>query len=109
MVLGVARACPHAVVATQGHALRTDDFVATLAFEAAIHYLDITVALPGTEPAAPAAVGLVRQVLDALAGRPLPAHWDDVTCALECTGRLPVTAADIGALGPLAGSLPLIS
>jgi hypothetical protein len=35
-----ARACPHAALATQGHVLRTADFTATLAVEAAIHYLD---------------------------------------------------------------------
>jgi hypothetical protein len=33
--LRAARACPHQVVATQGHALRTDDFIATLVLEAA--------------------------------------------------------------------------
>jgi len=41
-----ARARPHPVVTTQGHAPRTDDFIATLVFEAAVHYLDITVAFP---------------------------------------------------------------
>jgi hypothetical protein len=41
-----ARACPHEALATQGHTLQTADFIATLAVEAAIHYLDITVALP---------------------------------------------------------------
>jgi len=107
--LRAARACPHRVVATQGHALRTDDFVATLVFEAAVHYLDITVAFPAAEPADPAALGLVRQVLDALAGGSLPAHWDDATCALKGTGRLPVSAGDAAALGPLVDRLPLIA
>jgi Mycothiol maleylpyruvate isomerase N-terminal domain len=106
--LRAARACPHQVVATQGHALRTDDFIATLVFEAAIHYLDITVALPAAAPADPAALALVRNVLEALAGHPLPAGWDDVTCALKATGRLTVSAQDSAALGPLAGRLPLL-
>jgi Mycothiol maleylpyruvate isomerase N-terminal domain len=107
--LRAARACPYQVVATQGHALRTGDFIATLVFEAAVHYLDITVAFPAAEPADPAALALVRQVLDALAGGSLPAHWDDATCALTGTGRLPVSAADAAVLGPLAGRLPLIA
>jgi hypothetical protein len=107
--LRAARACPHQAVATQGHALRTEDFIATLVFEAAVHYLDITVALPAAEPADPAALALVRQVLDGLAGSPLPAHWDDATCALNGTGRLPVSPADAAAIGPLAGRLPLIT
>jgi len=107
--LRAARACPHQVVATQGHALRTDDFIATLVFEAAVHYLDITVAFPAAEPADTAALALVRQVLVALAGGSLPAHWDDETCALKGTGRLPLSAADTAVLGPLAGQLPLIA
>jgi hypothetical protein len=107
--LRAARACPHPVVATQGHALRTEDFIATLVFEAAVHYLDITVAFPAAEPADPAALALVRQVLDGLAGSPLPADWDDAACALKGTGRLPVSAADTELLGPLAGQLPLIA
>ena len=104
-----ARACPYPVVATQGLALRTEDFIATLVFEAAVHYLDITVAFPAAEPADPAALALVRQVLEGLAGSPLPAGWDDAACALKGTGRLPVSAADTAVLGPLAGQLPLIA
>jgi hypothetical protein len=104
-----AGACPYPVVTTQGHALRTEDFIATLVFEAAVHYLDITVAFPAAEPADPAALALVRQVLDGLAGSPLPADWDDAACALKGTGRLPVTAADTALLGPLAVKLPLIA
>ena len=104
-----ARACPYPVVSTQGHALRTEDFIGTLVFGAAVHYLDITVAFPAAEPADPAALALVRHVLEGLAGSPLPAAWDDATCALTGTGRLPVCAADIALLGPLAGQLPLIA
>jgi Mycothiol maleylpyruvate isomerase N-terminal domain len=107
--LRAARACPHPVVATQGHALRTEDFIATLVFEAAVHYLDITVAFPAAEPADPAALVLVRHVLEALAGSPLPADWDDAACALKATGRVPVSAAGTAVLGPLAGQLPLIA
>jgi hypothetical protein len=107
--LRAARACPYPVVATEGHALRTGDFIATLAFEAAVHYLDITVALPAAEPADPAALALVRHVLEGLAGSPLPAGWDDAACALKGTGRVPVSPADTAALGPLAGQLPLMA
>src|SRR6266536_962895 len=32
-----ARSCPHELVTTQGHVLRTADFIATLAVEAAVH------------------------------------------------------------------------
>lgn len=106
-VVRAARARPHEALATQGHTLRTADFIATLAVEAATHYLDMTVALPTAPDPDPASLALARQVLDELAGSPLPGGSDDATCALKGTGRLPITPADRSALGPLAGKLPL--
>lgn len=102
-----ARACPHKTLATQGHALPTADFTATLAVEAAIHYLDMTVALAGAPEPDPASLALARNVLNQLAGSPLPPNWDDATCALKGTGRLTLSQADRSALGPAAGKLPL--
>jgi len=104
-----ARACQAGGVATQGHVLRPADFTATLAVEAAVHYLDLTVALPAAPPPPPAALALVRRVLDGLAGRPLPAFWDDVTAALKGTGRVPLDGADRAGLGALADRLPLFA
>jgi hypothetical protein len=102
-----ARACTYEALATQGHALTRADFTATLAVEAAIHYLDMTVALAAAPEPDPVSLALVRHVLDQLAGSPLPASWDDATCALKGTGRLPISRADQSALGPAAGRLPL--
>ncbi|MGO8959320.1 MAG: maleylpyruvate isomerase N-terminal domain-containing protein [Streptosporangiaceae bacterium] len=102
-----AAACPYQAVATQGHTLRTEDFISTLIVEAVVHFLDMTVALPGAPAADPAGLAIVREVLDALAGARLPDSWDDTTCALKGTGRLPLTAADQAALGPLTANLPL--
>lgn len=102
-----ARACSHAVLATQGHTLATSDFIATLAVEAGVHYLDMTVALLAASESGAAPLALTRQVLDALAGDPLPDSWDDVTCALKGTGRLPITPADRTILGPVADHFPL--
>jgi hypothetical protein len=45
--------------------------------------------------------------LDGLAGQPLPASWDDVSCALKGTGRVPLDSADRAELGALAGRLPV--
>jgi len=102
-----ARACPHQVLATQGRTLPAADFTATLAVEAAIHYLDMSVALASAPEPDPASLALVRQVLDQLAGSPLPASWDDVSCALKGTGRLAISQADQSILGPVAGRFPL--
>ena len=103
------RACEHPAVTTQGHVLTVADFAATLAVEAAVHYLDLTVALPGAPAPEPASLALVRRVLAGLLGAPLPAAWDDVTAALKGTGRDPLTEADRQALGPSAGSFPLFA
>jgi hypothetical protein len=102
-----ARACPHAAVATQGHVLSTADFIATLAVEAAVHYLDLTVELPSAPAPDAASLALVRRVLDGLLGTPMPGDWDDRTYALKGSGRLPVTGAERSAIGPLADRLPL--
>jgi hypothetical protein len=104
-----ARACEHAAVTTQGHVLTVADFAATLAVEAAVHYLDLTVALPGAPAPDPASLALVRRVLDGLLGAPVPAAWDDVTAALKGTGREPLTDADRQALGSLATRFPLFA
>jgi uncharacterized protein (TIGR03083 family) len=110
-----ARACPHQAVTTQGHVLATTDFIATVATEAAVHYLDLTVSLGRHPPASapkvprpdPASLALVRRVLDGLLGIPMPDGWDDETYALKATGRLAVTEQERSALGELAGRLPL--
>jgi Mycothiol maleylpyruvate isomerase N-terminal domain len=103
-----ARACRHDVVSTQGHAITVTDFLCTLVVEATVHYLDLTVALPAAPAAAALALAQVRRVLTGLAGAPLPASWDDVTCTLKCTGRAELTADDRAAPGALSGRLPLL-
>jgi uncharacterized protein (TIGR03083 family) len=102
-----ARACPYETVSTQGHSLRTADFIATLAVEAAVHYLDLAVELPAAEPPDPASLALVRSVLDGLLGTKVPIDWDDRTYALKGTGRVGLTAEERSALGSLADRFPL--
>ena len=120
-----AVACPHPFVATQGHVLATADFIATLAVEAAIHYLDLTVSLPSAPAPKAGSLALVRRVLDGLLGadvdgevpggvpdggvpgRGVPGGWDDQSYALKGTGRVPLSEADEAALGALAARFPL--
>ena len=104
-----ARACRHQAVTTQGHVLTVPGFAATLAVEAAVHYLDLTGYLPGAPAPDPASLALVRRVLTGLLGAPLPGSWDDVTAALKGTGREPLTEEDRKALGPSAGQFPLFA
>ena len=103
------RACGHQAVTTQGHVLTMTSFAATLAVEAAVHYLDLTVDLPGAPVPDPASLALVRRVLTGLFGAPLPDSWDDGAAALKGTGREPLTGEDRRALGPSAGKLPLFA
>jgi len=102
-----ARACSHELVATQGHVLRTADFLGTLVVEAAVHYLDLTVDLPGAPPPDPLPLRLVRRVLDGLLGGLPPDGWDEQAYVLKGTGRLPLSDADRTELGPAAELFPL--
>lgn len=100
-----SRAAPDALVATHGTVLRTDDLLATLAVEAAVHHLDLVVDLkrpgPRAEPLA-----LVRRTLDGLLGRPAPADWADERWALVGTGRVPPGGSERRLLR--AARLPLL-
>jgi hypothetical protein len=106
--VGVAagRARPDALVGTQGHVLRTDDLLSTLAVEAAVHHLDLVARLDRPGPSR-AALAEVRRVLEGLLGGPLPDGWDDAIAARRGTGREPLTDADRAALGPSAERFPL--
>jgi uncharacterized protein (TIGR03083 family) len=102
-----ARACPYELVATQGHVLGTADFIATLAVESAVHYLDLAVGLADPPPSDPIPLRLVRRVLDGMLGEPLPLDWDDETYALKGTGRLSLTETERSGLGSAADRFPL--
>jgi hypothetical protein len=97
---------PGLPVRTQGHVLRAGDLLRTLVVEAAVHHLDLVVALDRPLPSA-GPLQVVRETLDGLLGEPLPLDWDDVTYARTGTGRAALTAPDRAALGPLAGRFPL--
>jgi hypothetical protein len=94
-------------VSTQGHRLRSADFIDTLIVEATIHYLDLTLNLEA--PSVPAeALERVRNVLDGLLGTALPLQWDDVEYVLKGTGRVALTRMDRDYLGDLAMKIPLL-
>jgi uncharacterized protein (TIGR03083 family) len=101
------RASPEALVATQDHVMRVDDLVVTLAVEAAVHHLDLVVALgrpgPRAEPMA-----MVRRTLDGLLGRAAPAEWSDEWWTLVGTGREPLGGRERRELGADAALLPLL-
>ena len=107
-VLALAdRTDPDALVATQGHVLRVEDLLSTLAVEAAVHHLDLVVGLdrggPGAEPLAEA-----RRVLEGLLGRPAPAGLDDRAWVAVATGRLAPSPEQTRSLGEDAARLPLL-
>jgi hypothetical protein len=93
-------------VGTQGHVLRVEDLMRTLIVEAAVHHLDLLVALPGPPPGADA-LRVVRETLDGLLGQPGPSEWDDITYAKKGTGRSGITSHDRSMLGGVTDRLPL--
>ncbi|MFN2490746.1 MAG: maleylpyruvate isomerase N-terminal domain-containing protein [Actinomycetota bacterium] len=96
-------------VATQGHTLTVPDFLATLAVEATVHYLDLVAFLDDAPNPDGAALALVRRTLDGLAGTSVDMAWDDRVYALKATGRLPLTDDEPEQLGSIAGDFPLFS
>jgi uncharacterized protein (TIGR03083 family) len=95
-------------VHTQGLIITIPDLVATLAVEAAIHHLDLTVHLDDA-PSVPAmALDVVRLTLDGLLGTTLPVDWDGETYALKATGRMALSDDDREGLGLLGERLPLL-
>ena len=101
------RTSPEMTVATQGHILRVDDFLATLVVEAAVHHLDLILELDDAGPPE-AALAVVRTTLDGLLGRPTPTGWSAAEWALVATGRTAPEEEHRVALGADVVRLPLL-
>jgi uncharacterized protein (TIGR03083 family) len=97
-------------IETQGHVLRSADFVATLVREATVHHLDLTVGRPDAPEPEPDALQVTARTLDGLFGPDAwdVIGWDTTTYVLKATGRLPLDDDDLDMLGPHAGRLPLL-
>ncbi|MER6070164.1 maleylpyruvate isomerase N-terminal domain-containing protein [Streptomyces sp. NPDC001817] len=98
---------PAGAVLTQGHVLTARDLLTTLAVEATVHHLDMTVRLPHAPGPAPEGLAAVRATLDGLLGRPALPDWTDEHYARVGTGRAPLTEAERAALGAAAERFPL--
>ncbi|MEU3414476.1 MULTISPECIES: maleylpyruvate isomerase N-terminal domain-containing protein [unclassified Streptomyces] len=107
VVHAAGEADPERRVSTQGHVLTAGDLLTTLAVEATVHHLDLTVALPRAPRPSPEGLAAVRATLDGLLGRPAPQEWSDARYARVATGRAALTDAERTALGPAADRLPL--
>ncbi|GGU97477.1 maleylpyruvate isomerase [Streptomyces filipinensis] len=98
---------PAQPVATQGHVLTAGDLLITLAVEATVHHLDLTVHLPHAPGPAAEGLAAVRTTLDGLLGRPGLPDWSDEHYARVGTGRAALTEAERAALGTVADRFPL--
>ncbi|MFJ7147191.1 maleylpyruvate isomerase N-terminal domain-containing protein [Streptomyces sp. NPDC100445] len=98
---------PGTPVATQGHVLTAGDLTTTLAVEATVHHLDLTVRLPHAPGPSAEGLAAVRTTLDGLLGRPAPPGWSDAHYARVGTGRTALTDAERAALGSTADRFPL--
>jgi hypothetical protein len=99
---------PYGHVTTQGHVLAVPDFLMTLATEAAIHHLDMTVHLPTAPGLHPDALAAAVDTLDGLARiaeggtvngprTARPADWSAEEYVLKATGRIPLTHDEVAA------------
>ncbi|MEV6837775.1 maleylpyruvate isomerase N-terminal domain-containing protein [Streptomyces sp. NPDC051133] len=98
---------PDRPVGTQGHVLTAGDLLTTLAVEATVHHLDLTVRLPDAPGPAPEGLAAVRATLDGLLGRPGLPEWSDAHYARVGTGRAALSDAERTALGAAADRFPL--
>ncbi|MFG2356279.1 maleylpyruvate isomerase N-terminal domain-containing protein [Streptomyces sp. NPDC048521] len=98
---------PDRQVATQGHVLTAGDLITTLAVEATVHHLDLTVRMPLAPAPSPEGLAAVRATLDGLLGRPALPEWSDDHYARVGTGRAALTGAERAALGAAADRFPL--
>jgi hypothetical protein len=85
-------ACRDEHLLWQGHVFTAGDFLTTWAVEDVVHQLDLLV----DEPLPASALALARASVEALAGGPLPADWDDAEAVLAGAGRVPAPAAGDG-------------
>ncbi|MFD8388009.1 maleylpyruvate isomerase N-terminal domain-containing protein [Streptomyces sp. NPDC059680] len=107
VVRAAEAADPARRVGTQGHVLTAGDLLTTLAVEATVHHLDLTVRLPHAPGPAPVGLAAVRTTLDGLLGRPALPEWSDAHYARVGTGRAALTEAERAALGAAADRFPL--
>ncbi len=104
-----SRAAPAAGrVRTQGHVLEMPAFTSTLVVEAAVHHLDLVAHLPAASAPDPVVLSHTREVLELLAGGPLPATWSDRQAVLIGTGRALLSDQDHQLHAELHDRLPLL-
>jgi uncharacterized protein (TIGR03083 family) len=108
-VRAARRADPDGRITTQGHVLAVPDFMATLATEAVVHHLDMTVNLPGAVEPEPVALALAVATLDGLLAAERPAAWSETEFVLKGTGRTSLSQQDKATLGVASAAFPLLS
>ena len=109
VVEAASHADPAALVRTQGHVLAVDDLLSTLAVEATVHHLDMTLDLPDAYGPAESGLAEVRRVLDGLLGGQVAAGWPDERYARVATGRADPTPDEARELGALVDRVPVFS
>jgi hypothetical protein len=94
-VRAASLADPAGFVTTQGHVLAVPDFLVTLATEAVIHHLDMTVDIPDAPAPHVDALALAATTLNRLAGAMTrPTEWQLEEYVLKATGRVSLTAEE---------------
>ncbi len=85
------------------------DWLTTRVIALAAHGLDVAITLNRPAWTTAEAHRIMRPVFAALLAADPPSIWDDHRLLSAATGRIPLTEADLSALGPQARRFPLLS
>ncbi|RDI63858.1 maleylpyruvate isomerase N-terminal domain-containing protein [Nocardia pseudobrasiliensis] len=95
-------------VATRDVVLTAGDYLSAYVLEWTLHHLDLIAHLPDAVQPPAETLTRTREMVERIAGRPLPATLSDRDALLIGTGRRAPTDAERAELGALSAKLPLI-
>ncbi|MEU6847248.1 maleylpyruvate isomerase N-terminal domain-containing protein [Streptomyces sp. NPDC046716] len=95
-------------VGTRDEVLTARDYLDAYVLEWTLHHLDLIAGLPDAPRPSAEGLGRARELLESIAGAPLPAVLSDTDALLLGTGRRAPDEAERAALGEVADRLPVI-
>ncbi|MFD5322784.1 maleylpyruvate isomerase N-terminal domain-containing protein [Streptomyces sp. NPDC127092] len=98
---------PALTVGTRGQVLTVADYLSAYVLEWTLHHLDLVAHLPGAPRPPAESLARARDLVERIAGTPLPAALSDTDALLVATGRRIPSAREQAALATTDVRLPL--